>query len=137
MFGDSLHDAVRQLDWTPCRSLSRAECLYNTIDENSALINRVCADNRSIMNVVFDFSRKELLNNFFDEAPLFRVNFFDIPKKNIKTLIYSLHLPYFINIEIVVAGKDCYEVAKSSSSRFNVLLPIIPRKFFKRSMSCL
>ena len=46
----------------------RAEYLYQTIDKNSALINRVCAKNRSTINVVFDFLRKEMLDDFLNAA---------------------------------------------------------------------
>lgn len=46
----------------------RAQCLYETINKNSALINQVCAENRSSMNVVFDFVQNEHLQKFLSDA---------------------------------------------------------------------
>lgn len=47
---------------------SRSQCLYETINKNSALINKVCAESRSNINVVFDFVHKQKLAKFFSDA---------------------------------------------------------------------
>ena len=69
--------AERMLEWVCERggiarmhadAKARSACLYEAIDKNSSLTNRVCASNRSCMNVVFDFKRKEKLKEFLHAA---------------------------------------------------------------------
>ena len=46
----------------------RAACLYATIDKSTNLINNVCDASRSNVNVVFDFYRKEKIDEFLAVA---------------------------------------------------------------------
>ena len=61
----SKHGGVAQMH---AEARKRAAILYDTIDNNAGLVNGICKANRSDMNVVFDFERKEKIKEFLGVA---------------------------------------------------------------------